>query len=132
MSSFSAEQSSTMPAHLSITQHLLFHLFKLTRKKNHFSSQLKGLGAGGGKQTNFSSEALPFTLFFFILTEKTMISALTKLERWRPELHRHQLHCDTVSRKSHFTKMADGGGGAGRGKKEELTVSFVLSCIDSE
>lgn len=33
MISFSAEQNSTMPAHLSIIQHLLFRLFKLAERR---------------------------------------------------------------------------------------------------
>lgn len=96
-----------MPAHLSIIQHLLFHLFKLAgRKKKHFNSQLKGL-----EQEEESEPVLlrgpAIRPFSFILAKKTMILDLHLLNRSNedPELQRPQLHCDTVSRKPHSTKM---------------------------
>lgn len=101
-----------MPAHLSIIQHLLFHLFKLAGKKNHFCSQLKGLGAGGGEWISFAQRP-SHSPFFLYIAKKTTILDLHLLN-WRdedPGLHRPQLHCDTVSRKSHFTKTGGGVGG---------------------
>lgn len=126
MISFSAEQSSTMPAHLSIIQHLLFHLFKLAGKKKKKSLQLTVEGFGSRRQrvNQFCSEAQPFTLSLFLYTcqeHHDIRSALTKLQRWRPELHRPQLRCNTVSRKSHSTTM--------RGREKRRGIDSVFCTV---
>lgn len=101
-----------MPAHLSIIQHLLFHLFKLAGEKKKITSAHSWRV---WEQEEGSESVLlrgPAIHPFFLYTRQEdhdITSALTKLEQWRPELHRPQLHRDTVFRKSHFTKMGDGG-----------------------
>lgn len=119
MISFSAEQNSTMPAHLSIIQHLLFHLFKLAGNKNHFSSQRRA--REHAERSESVCSALTIHRSFFTLAKKTMILDLHLLNWSYGE--ETQLHRNDISRKPDFTKK-DGGGG--------LKLSFVASCIDGE
>lgn len=124
MISFSAVQSSTMPAHLSIIQHPLFHLFKLAGKKKSLQLTVEGFGSRRQRVNQFCSEAQPFTLLLFLYTRQEhhdIRSTLTKLQRWRSELHRPQLHCNTVSRKSHFTKM--------RGREKRRGIDSVFCTV---
>lgn len=98
-----------MPAHLSIIQHLLFHLFKLAGKKKITSAHSWRVWEQEEESESVLLRGPVIHAFFFILAKKTTILDLHLLN-WSnedPELHRPQLHHDTISRKSYFTKMGE-------------------------
>lgn len=75
----------------------------------------------------FCSEAQPFTLFFFILAKKTMILHL-HLPNWsNGDQSSIDLNCTATPSSESLISLR-----WGTGEEEELTVPFVLSCIDSK
>lgn len=72
-------------------------------KKKSLQPTVKGLGAGGGECIHFAQRPWPFTPFFFIPQEDHDIrSALTKLERWRPELS----EATSIAPRHHLRKVS--------------------------
>ena len=88
MISFSAEQNSTMPAHLSIIQHLLFHLLKLCGKKKKIAlahSQGVERRGGGAKEVRLEGPDIHFS-FSLHREDHVIRTAVTKLGGGRPML----------------------------------------------